>query len=173
MPILSAARKCLSVLVLASTVVCSSAQQVAPQPPAPANRADWTHVQALPSGILLRVSSKTQRTVECNLKSVDPETLTCVHSVNVTPLTFSRTDVNSIKIPRRGHSTIAAMGIAAGVLGVGGAIALEAVNHNETASGRAALALAAVIVYGIFGGLIGIPIGYFTDFTAKTIYRAN
>lgn len=138
--------------------ICANAQQ--PAPSAPKSGSNWQHVQALPAGSSIQVQARKSH-AKCNLKSVDADSLTCVQKKD---LVFQRTDIVSIKIPRRGRSTLAGMGIGAGA----GAVLGAAVGQNGTFVPRG---LGAIIL-GVLGTPIGAGIGAATDFSRSTVYTA-
>jgi len=151
--------------------LCSLAQQPS-QPPPPAG-SNWRRVQALPVGASIQVKAG-KRHASCTLKSVDADTLTCIHGGDVV---FQRTDIVSIKIPRHGRSTLigAGIGIGAGaIVGFASGRSCSAAEQNSFLGcfmvfSRGDLAL----VGGAVGGVIGTPIGYFTDFAKSTVYTAR
>src|ERR1035441_6649794 len=90
-------------LVLVSALSAHAAQQPA-QPLAGSN---WQHVQVLPAGTSINVKARSSH-ASCKLKSVDADSLTCTDKKDIV---FQRTDVVSIKISRRGRSTLVGLGI--------------------------------------------------------------
>ena len=144
------------------------AQKAALSPPAGSN---WQHVQALPMGTYIHVSylqgkARTRR-LPCTLKAIDADTLTCIRDTGVgsKEVVFQRPEITAIKLAHRGRSALAGAGIGAGAGALVGGI--EGI-HNNYFAVRGAFAL-----IGVFAGLFaGAPTGYFTDFTAATIYRA-
>jgi hypothetical protein len=150
----------------------SPAQQPAQQPASPPAGSNWQHVQALPVGASINVKARKSHP-GCKLKSVDADSLTCTHGKD---LVFQRTDILSVKIPRRGRSTLIAAGIGIGVGAIAGAASGSSCTSAQKNSflgcfsivSRGDLALAG----GAVGGVIGSPIGYFTDFAKSTVYTA-
>jgi len=139
-----------------------SAAQQPVQSTVPAG-SNWQHVQALPIGTSIRVNAG-KRHQACVLRQIDAETLTCTQGRN--PV-YRREEVTSIKITRRGRSMLVAAGIGAGVgAALGGSAAAGCNSWCIVSPGESAA------VGGILFGLIGAPIGYLTDFTRSTIYRA-
>jgi len=153
-------RKLLAAL-LAFTALSATAQQVVPSsvvaPPAGSN---WQHVQVLPVGTSINVKARSSH-ASCKVKRVDADSLTCTDKKDIA---FQRTDVVSIKISRRGRSTL--IGLAAGAGGAGAIGA--AATKSDSFGGKPGAAL----VYGLLGGLGGMTIGYFTDFSRSTVYQA-
>jgi hypothetical protein len=160
-------------LILAITFLAAlfapAQQPAAPaQPPAGSN---WQHVQALPVGQSINVTAKASH-ASCKLKSVDSDSLTCTHGKDIV---FQRADIVSIKVPRRGRSTLIAMGIGAGAGAVVGAATsgCSATEKNSflgcflTPTRPQGAAIGAVLF-----GAIGAPIGALTDFAKSTIYKA-
>jgi hypothetical protein len=146
-----------------------AAQQPAPQPVQPPAGSNWQHVQALPLGASIYVKARHSHS-KCILKSVDADTLTCIHAQDVV---FQRSDIVNIKIPRRGRSTLVGLAIGAGV----GAALGAAAGGDPCKSGSGfcvdpvSRGGAAAMTSALVGG-IGAPIGYFTDFTRSTVYKA-
>jgi hypothetical protein len=146
------------------------AQQPTPQPtPAlPPAGSNWRHVQALPVGASINVKARKSH-AGCKLKSVDADSLTCTRGKD---LVFQRTDIVSIKIPRRGRSALVGGGLGAGV----GAL-IGAATGSSSCSGQAfcfnilsrgdLAAIGAVAV-----GFVGAVVGGATDFTRSTVYQA-
>ncbi len=131
----------------------------------------WESVKRVPAGELIRIRSSHRITV-CNFEHADDESLVCsarrtrffipVHSEQV----FRRPDVQSVRISRRGLSTLT--GTVAG-LGAGAGIgaAIDASAKNQVEEGHIV-----TVLFGFFGGLIGSGIGHHTDFLAgPVIYR--
>ena len=148
-------------------VLSAPAQQPA-QPPAGSN---WQHVQALPIGTSIQVQARKSH-ANCNLKSVDADTLTCTHRKDIV---FQRADILAIKIPRRGRSTLIAAGIGAGA----GAIVGAATTGCSTAAKNSFLGCfltptrpQGAAIGAVLFGVIGAPIGALTDFAKSTIYKA-
>jgi hypothetical protein len=152
----------LSFTILLNSLPLSAQQAVSP----PAN-SNWQRVQALPIGTSLHLNAG-KRHQSCKISTVDADTLTCTSGKN--PV-YSRTEITSIKLTRRGRSTLAGLGIGAGVGFVVGA---------ATAGPRCTQQQFCILDFGrgtvgsigaIMLGFVGAPIGYFTDFTRSTIYK--
>ncbi len=94
------------------------AQQAAVQPAqsAPPEGSNWQHVQALPLGTSINVKVRKSH-VSCTLKSVDADSLTCIHGKDIV---FERTEIKSITIQRRGRSTLIGAGIGGAALAIAG-----------------------------------------------------
>ncbi len=159
------------IIVLAialATAQATSAQQAAHDSPPSSG---WQHVQALPTGASLQVKARKSH-ANCKLKSVDADTLTCTNNKDIA---FQRADILTIKIPRRGRSTLIAMGIGAGA----GAIVGASTSGCSTAEKNSffgcfltptrpqGAAIGAVIL-----AVVGAPIGALTDFARSTVYKA-
>ena len=136
----------------------AAAQQ--PTQPAPAAGSNWQHVQALPVGASIQVQARKSH-ASCNLKSVDADTLTCTHRKDIV---FQRTDILTIKIPRRSRSMLVGLDIGAGA----GAVVGAATGRNGTFVPRG---LGAIIL-AVPGAPIGLAVGGLTDFTKSTVYKA-
>jgi hypothetical protein len=149
----------------------SPAQQPAQQPASPPAGSNWQHVQALPVGASINVKARKSH-AGCKLKSVDADSLTCTHGKD---LVFQRTDILSVKIPRRGRSTLIAMGVGAGV----GAIVGAATSGCSTAEKNSWFGCfltptrpQGAAIGALVFGLIATPVGALTDFTRSTVYTA-
>jgi hypothetical protein len=151
------AMRILPLALLAVIIPSATAQQ---PPPAGSN---WQHVQALPAGTSIHVNTKTGKQL-CNLKSATDDTLTCTHGKD---LVFQRSEIKSIKLTK--HSRSSATGAAIGG-GAGIAIVEAAWNNHWSFNGinRGSVAAFAGVPLAVAGGFVG----YFTDFTASTVYKA-
>jgi hypothetical protein len=142
------------------TALAAAAQQPVVQTP-PTGTA-WQRVQALPPGASINVTAKASHT-GCTLKSVDADSLTCTHGKDIV---FQRADILTITIPHRGRSALILGGIGAGI-GVGAvAGASDAIGFGGAAKGS---------VYAGGAGLGAVlfgAIGFFTDFSHSTVYKA-
>jgi hypothetical protein len=152
-------------LVPALTV---AAQPAAPLPPAGSN---WQSVEALPVGAKVEIKAQT-RHASCKLKSVDADTLTCSQAKGVV---FQRTEILTIKIPRRGRSTLIAVGVGAGV----GAVVGAATSGCSTAEKNSWFGCfltptrpQGAAIGALVFGLIAAPVGALTDFTRSTVYKS-
>ena len=151
-------------MLLSSAIWSANAQTAAvPQPPAGSN---WQHVQALPIGTSIQVKANA-RPIVCTLTAVDADSLACDHDYRfeVHKLVFQRAEIRTIKLTRRGRSALLAASIGAGAGAVAGGI--QGIHSNYFAV-HGAFAM----IYAFAGAFAGAPIGYFTDFSASTIYRA-
>jgi hypothetical protein len=137
-----------------------SAQQSVTPPPA---GSDWQHVQALPIGASIQVQARKSH-ANCNLKSVDADTLTCTHRKDIV---FQRADILTIRVPRRGRSALAGMGIGAGAGAVFG-YAASGCQSPPCFIPRPA----AAGIFAVPGAVIGALTGLVTDFTRSTVYKA-
>jgi hypothetical protein len=162
----------LPLVLLAVTITSASAQQSVVQsvPQAPAG-SNWQHVQVLPVGASIYVKARAHHAT-CKLKRVDADTLTCIHGKEDV---FQRTEIQSIKLTRRGRSTLIAVGLGAGV----GAIVGAATTGCSTAERNSFFGCfltptrpqGAAIGVAVFG-VIATPIGYFSDFARSSVYTA-
>jgi hypothetical protein len=128
---------------------------------------NWARVQVLPAGKTINVKTKDRHMV-CKLVSVDADMLRC--SDHAKDVTFQRAEIVSVKIPRRGRSTLIGFGIGAGtgaVIGFAGAT-----NSGNGFFGANFMRGAVTAVFGVVGGVIGAPVGYATDFSRSTVYKA-
>jgi hypothetical protein len=142
-----------------------------PAPSAPAEGSNWQHVQALPAGASINVNARSSH-ANCNLKSVDADSLTCTHKKDIV---FQRADILTIKIPRRGRSALIAGGVGAGVGGIVGAATGCSSTQKNSAWGcflTPTRGEAAGVLAVLFGG-IGAGIGAATDLNRSTVYRAQ
>jgi hypothetical protein len=158
-------------LVLFASILFVTLSAPAQQPIQPPAGSNWQHVQVLPAGTAIYLKTRTHH-LNCRIKSVDADTLTCVAGNRV----FSRTEVVSIELTRRGRSTLVAALIGAGVGSIIGAASGSSCSAAEKNSffgcfmilSRGDLAAIGGVVFGV----IGTPVGYFTDFTRSTVYTA-
>ena len=147
-------------LVLAAFAALST--HVFAQPPAQPEGSNWQHVQALPPGTSIHVKAQ-HGSASCALKSVDADSLSCTSAKD---LSFQRTEIKSITIPRRGASAAVMAGIGAGVgagIAKAGASATNAYGGGKN-SVWAAGAGAGAAVFGL--------IGYATHPIHSTVYKA-
>jgi uncharacterized protein YcfJ len=162
--------RCLLLSLALVSAIQASAQQSAL--PAPTAGSDWRQVEALPAGASINVKART-RHANCKLKSVNADTLTCNQPKEVV---FQRTEILTIKIPRRGRSSLIATGIGAGAGAiVGAAITGCSAAQKDSYFGcfitptRPQGAAIGAVLFGV----IGAPIGYFSDFAKSTVYKAQ
>ncbi len=152
-------------LVLASALSAHAARQPA-QPPAGSN---WQHVQALPISASIYVKAKHSHS-KCILKSADAVTLICTRGKEIV---YQRVDIVNIKIPRHGRSTLAGLAIGAGVgAALGAATGGDPCKTTQGFCADVASRGETAAFSGFLFAAIGAPIGYFTDFTRSTVYRA-
>src|ERR1035437_4538396 len=153
-------------MALVLPVLSAPAQQPTQQTVQPPAGSNWQHVQALPAGNSLNVNARTSH-LACKLKSVDADTLTCTHGKDVV---FQRSEILSIKIPRRGRSTLIGLAIGGGA---GSAIGFGVGTNNSNGFfGPNFMRGAVTAVFGVVGGATGMLVGGITDFTKSTVYRA-
>jgi hypothetical protein len=154
------------VAVVFTVAVCSSVYgQTAPA------GSEWSRVEALAQDTKIRVSATSGRTI-CLVERVDHDSLQCeeIKTVLFVPVRrardFQRAEVHTVKLSRQGLSTLAggAIGLGAGI-GIGAAIDGSAKSNEDQSLGK--------VLFGLFGGLLGVGVGMHTDFAAgPTIYRA-
>jgi hypothetical protein len=134
--------------------------------PAPAG-SNWARVQTLPAGTSLHINGKPHTT--CTFASADSDSITCTKSNK--PVTYPRAGITSIKLAHRTRSTLVGLGVGAGT---GAIIGFAAGTDNSNGFFGPNFLRGAVTAAGaVAGGVIGTPIGYFTDFTAgSAIYKA-
>ena len=96
--------------------------------------------------------------------SADDTSIICSHRGK--PETVAKSDISSIKLARRGRSTLVGAGIGAGA----GAIIGAAADH-----GNDAFDFKREVIGGlaILGAAVGAGIGAATDFVPSTIFRAH
>ena len=148
----------LPLLLSSSVAVCAAAQSSTPG-------TNWDHLKALPTGTRMHVTGdKLSRT--CVLDAVTDEQLTCSKGrvVNTAHYTFTRAEVQSVKLTRYTLSSVAGFGIGAGA---GAGIAAATVKSGNIIGKGAAAA-----IFGIGGGVLGALITGLTDaFRGPTVYR--
>jgi len=151
--------------MLTGAALSAPAQQAAQKDVPPPAGSNWGRVQALPMSTSIYVNAHS-RTTRCTLTSVDADTLTCTRGKAIT---FQRSDIASVKLPRHTRSTLIAAGIGAGV----GALVVKAV--AATIFGEATNGKAKGSVYAGGAGLGAVvfgSIGYLTDDARSTVYKA-
>jgi hypothetical protein len=127
---------------------------------------NWQHLQALPVGTSINVKARVG-SVNCKLKSVDADTLTCTQKKDVV---FQRGEILTIKIPHRGRSTLIGTGIGAAVgAGIGFA---AGTSKGDPLFGPNFLRGAVTAVFATIGGAAGAVTGAATDFSRSTVYKA-
>jgi hypothetical protein len=123
----------------------------------PHDRSNWQNVQVLAAGTSIHVYTQSVH-MFCSLTSVDGDNLNCN---NGRDLIFQRSEIKSIKLNQ--HDRSVPLGIAIGA-GLGAGVGAAAC-HKTGYSGLCA-------TIGIPVGAIGGIIGYISDFTASTVYKA-
>ncbi|HEX9201615.1 MAG TPA: hypothetical protein VF865_18805 [Acidobacteriaceae bacterium] len=161
---LSDREKSLGVLLVLAAALCpsASAQQKA--------GSDWSRVQAIQPGTLIRVSSQHRPTV-CSFVKADDDSLTCTKTQTIffIPVThrllYSRQEVTLLKLSRQFLSGLTGAGIGAGAgAGIGAGIESQQSSNED---GHLVTA-----VFAILGGAIGAGVGGATDFLAgPVVYR--
>ena len=133
----------------------------------PAAGSDWSRVQALPVGTGLHINGNPHTT--CTFASADADSITCTKSSK--PVTYPRAGIKSIKLTHRGRSTLVGLGIGAGT---GAVIGFAAGTSKDSFWGDNAFRGAISAIFATMGAVVGIPVGYFSDFTAgSAIYKSN
>ena len=153
----------LTPMLVTSALLNASAQAAAAPPPAGSN---WQNVQALPAGTSVEVQA-SKRHLACTLTAVDADTLACDRNYRFTiqKVVFQRAEIRTVKLTRRGRSAIFGAVIGAGAGAVAGGIQGAHSNYFAVHSAFAT-------IYAFAGAFAGAPIGYLTDFSASTVYRA-
>jgi hypothetical protein len=156
-------RLLVTIAVVMGAAVAARAQQAG---------SDWTRLQAVQSGTLLRVSSQRRPTI-CSFVAADSDSLTCMQTQTIFffpvrhRLVFMQPEVTLVKVSRYALSTLAGAGIGAGA-GAGIGAAIDASAKNQVEEGHLVTA-----VFGVLGGALGAGIGGTADFLAgPVIYRA-
>lgn len=151
----------LTLFVLIAFVV-PAVSQTAPAP------RGWQQVQSLPPQTQVRI--KTDHTkATCLITAVSDTDLHCSNSV------IPRSEIKTIKLPRRANSTIAGMLLGAGIGAGAGAGIGSAINAGDKGSiihvsgGKSAGVGAGV--GAIIGLGVGALVGHSTDLLATTIYK--
>jgi hypothetical protein len=149
--------------ILLASALGAAAQQPTPQtPPAGSN---WQHVQALPIGASLDIKAKKSH-LTCKLKSVDDDSLTCAQGKDIV---LQRMDILTIKIPRRGRSTLIGTAIGGGT---GALIGFGIGTSGPGWFGNNAFRGPVTAVFAAMGGVVGAATGAISDFTRSTVYKA-
>lgn len=146
-------------IALAASLSATAQQPLVQTPKAGSN---WQHVQALPAGTPVYVNAGGS-TTKCKLASVDADTLTCAQGKSAT---FRRTEIKSIKVPRRVASTLIMAGLGAGLGAVVVAATSSAIGFGGHAKGSVYAGGAGI------GAVLFGTIGFFTDAARSTVYKA-
>lgn len=132
---------------------------------------DWTKVQAIATGTLIRVSSQRRPTI-CSFITADPDSLTCVKTQTIffIPVThrlvYMKQEVTQVKLSRQFLSSLTGAAIGGGV-GAGLGAGVES-QYSSKEDGHLA-----TVVFAILGGSLGAGIGAASDFlAAPMVYRA-
>jgi hypothetical protein len=151
--------------------VCAAAQQVVAPAVQQTTGSNWQHVEALPVGASIAVKARKSH-LNCKLKSVTDDSLTCAQGKDTV---FQRGDILSITIPRRGRSTLIATGVGAGIGAIVGAAATSCSTAQKNSFFECGFVTRpeGVAVGAVLFGVVGAPIGYFTDFSKSTVYKAQ
>jgi len=132
---------------------------------------DWSKVEAIQPGTMIRVSSQHRPTV-CSFVKADDYSLICTKTQTIffIPIThrlvYMKQEVTLVKLSRQFLSGLTGAGIGAGAgAGIGAGIESQQ-SSNEDGH-------LATVVFAILGGVIGSGVGSTTDFLAAPIvYRA-
>jgi hypothetical protein len=128
--------------------------------------ANWARVQQLPLHTKVHIASDKVKRV-CSIDSVTADSLTC--SSGSTISSFPRAEIKSIKVTRRGLSTLGGAAIGAGVGFAVGAALTAGESHNDIIyiSAPQAGGVGAAV-----GAVVGAAIGAPTDFLrGPTVYE--
>jgi len=135
---------------------------------APAGPSGWARVQGLPANTEVHLQTDKQKT-NCAVGSVTDDQLTCSSVI------YQRTEIKSVKLPRKGTSTVGGLLIGAGAgAGIGAGIG-SAINSSDKGSyvhvsgGKSAGVGAGI--GAIIGVGIGALVGHATDMFASTVYK--
>jgi hypothetical protein len=134
----------------------------------PALPSDWSRVQSLPTQTLVTVKTDDHK-FTCAIVAVTADQLTCPQKV------FSRTEIKTIKLPRKSKSTLGGLLIGAGIGAGAGAGIGAAINSGDKGSyvhvsGGKSTGIGAAV--GAIAGLgIGAIVGHSIDPLASTIYK--
>jgi hypothetical protein len=164
-----AAILCLAFIALAATAV-------AEKPPSQSMGDTWSHIAALPPSTRMHVAAdKNGKT--CYLVSSDDAKLTCSKGKDSSgdSYTFARADVKSVKLTRKGRSTLVGLLIGGGAgWGVGALVGhFKDPNHPGAILDFSGLSRDVDTGIGIGVGLVGGGVlGVTTDFLrGPTIYQ--
>ena len=132
---------------------------------------DWTRVQAISAGTLIRVSSQHRPTI-CSFISADSDSLICTktQAIFFIPIThrlvYLKPEVTAVKLSRQFLSALAGAGIGGGV-GAGIGAGLES-QYSSKEDGHLL-----TVVLAFLGAGLGAGVGAGTDFLAgATVYHA-
>ena len=159
-------QKSLAVLALSLCSVALSAQSAAPNS-APTG-SNWSRVQSLAPGTGLHLNGRPHTT--CTFVSADADSITCAKA-DAKTVTYPRAGIKSIKANHRVRSTLVGSGIGFGFGAILGAATTKSCANDPSFCIVSKGGGAAIV--GLFGALLGAPIGALTDFTAgSAIYKA-
>ena len=161
-----------SLILLFSISIGSVAiAQPASTPASPLLAPDWSRVSALSIGTSVIVKAHNQ-SEGCKVAHVDASSFSCVRGSQT--VAYDAPDVRSVRIPHRLRSTLVAAVIG---VGTGAVIGYAAAGSSNCKSGSFCLNIVSrgdVAAAGAaVGGIVALPIGYFTDFTRSTIYKSR
>jgi hypothetical protein len=135
----------------------------------------WNRVQQLATQTQVHIKADTKK-VTCSIDSVTENKLTCSSiKRKAGTFEFSRAEIKSVALPRRGRSAMYGSLLGAGVGAGGGAGIGSAINSGNTGSylhvsgGKSAGIGAGV--GAVAGGIAGVAIGHSTDMFPTTIYK--
>lgn len=152
-------------LIFGPSLACSCQPPSASELSAKSARSGWQSVESISLGTSIKLKSRTG-SMNCALIAVDDNSITCAHPKNTV---FNRNDILSIAIPHRGRSALIMGGVGAGV----GVAVVKLVATAAFGGFFQGHAKGAVYAGGAgLGILVFAPIGYGTDVTHSTIYKA-
>jgi hypothetical protein len=158
--------------------VCLSGSAQTPTQNAQTNTAidsGWNRVQQLAAQTQVHIKADARK-VTCSIDSVTENKLTCSSiKGKASTYQFSRAEIKSVLLPRRGKSAMYGSLLGAGGGAAAGAAIGSGINSGDTGSslhvsgGKSAGVGAGV--GAIVGGIAGIAIGHSADMFASTIYK--
>jgi len=131
----------------------------------------WNRVQQLAAQTQVHIKADSKK-VTCSIDSVTENKLTC-SSIKGKGGTyeFSRAEIKSVALPRRGRSAMYGLLFGAGVGAGAGAAIGSAINSGNTGSYLHVSGGKSAGVGAIVGGIAGVAIGHSADMFASTIYK--
>ena len=150
-------------LTLALTSMSHAQTATQTTPNTPADRADWSRVQALKPGTKVLLNAST-RHGSCIIQTVTADALTCASG---TQAVVQRASVRVIKLPHRGRSALIGAVAAGGVGALAGATSINDGTYGFVTRGQAA------VIFAVPLAIIGALVGFFSDFARTTFYRVN
>ncbi|MGH9617791.1 MAG: hypothetical protein ACRD28_13710 [Acidobacteriaceae bacterium] len=136
----------------------------------------WNRVQQLPAHTEIHVKADRKKVI-CRIDAVTEDKLTCSSTKGNggSSFAFSRAEIQSVKLSRKGKSALGGLAIGAGVGAGAGAGIGAGINSGDTGSyahvsGGKSAGLGAG-VGAVVGALAGGAVGHSRDTFAPTIYR--